>query len=238
MNCEQTRENLVLHRCGTDGSREAQITALRHLRTCTACQVEYEALWHTATVLENVEAPVPPPGLAAQIQQGIQQLHQQRKPRGVASRLQRGLTQIANPLAWCFDRLQLDLPPQFVNAAALLFYVLASAFFVKLAFFAGAPEPELGLTAMEESRLRHVRMSRASWGMLKGADKAHTAAAQKSERAEKPADTAQRVNQFFGLDTVNLWIPRAVETSDTLQHEVQTADQKLTVFWNHIKTSL
>ena len=227
MNCEQTRENLVLHRCGADGSRETQIAALQHLRTCTACQVEYEALWHTATVLENVEAPVPPAGLLAQIQQGVRHLHKRRQ-----------VAFFANPLSWCFDRLKIELSPRLVNAIAMLSYVLASAFLVKLAFFNGSPEPEFGLTAMEESRLRNVRMSRASWGMLKGADKAHIAAAQKSERAENPADTAQRVNQFFGLDTVNLWIPRTVETSDTLQREVQTADQKLTVFWNHIKTSL
>ncbi len=235
MNCEQTRKQLVLHRGGAAGSREAQSASLQHLRTCTACQVEYEALWHTATVLENTEAPMPPAGLLAQIQQGIRHLHKRRQ-----------VAFFANPMSWCFDRLKVELSPRLVNAIAMLCYVLASAFLVKLAFFNGAPEPEFGLTAMEESRLRHVRMSRASWGLLKGAEKERTATvavpAQKSELAEKrfravPQNT-QPVNQFFTLDAVEMWMPQAVDTSDTLQREVQTTDQKLTVFWNHIKTSL
>ena len=235
MNCEQTRKQLVLHRVENIHSAELQNASLQHLRTCTACQVEYEALWHTATVLENAEAPVPPAGLLEQIQQGVRHLHKRRQ-----------VAFFANPLSWCFDRLKIELSPRLVNAIAMLSYVLASALLVKLAFFNGSPEPEFGLTAMEESRLRNVRMSRASWGVLKGAEKERaapeTVPAQKSERVEKrfravPQNT-QRVNQFFMLDAVEMWMPRAVETSDTLKREVQTADQKLTVFWDHIKTSL
>lgn len=238
MNCEQTRKQLVLHREANTHSAELQNASLRHLRTCTACQVEYEALWHTATVLENAEAPVPAAELLAQIQQGVRHLHKRRQ-----------VAFFANPMSWCFERLKIELSPRLVNAIAMLCYMLASAFLVKLAFFTGTPEPELGLTAMEESRLRQVRMSHASWGLLKGAEKerAPTGAvlAQKSEIDEKrfrtvPQNT-QRVNQFFTLDAVEMWMPPAVDTSDTfdtLQREVQTGEQKLTVFWNHIKTSL
>ena len=235
MNCEQTRKQLVLHREANTHSPELQNAALRHLRTCTACQVEYEALWHTATVLENAEVPIPPAGLLAQIQQGVRHLHKRRQ-----------VAFFANPMSWCFERMKIELSPRLVNVIAMLCYVLASAFLVKLAFFTGSPEPEFGLTAMEESRLRHVRMSRASWGLLKGAEKERAAPAavpaQKTEPAEKRFRTApqntQRVNQFFTLDAVKMWMPHAVDTSETLQREVQTADQKLTVFWNHIKTSL
>ena len=91
---------------------------------CPECQMEYEALWNTANILENAEAPIPPPELVGNIQQRVRQLHRRRQ-----------LAFFANPLAWCFDRLKLEPSPKFVNAIALLFYLVASGFVLKVAFF-------------------------------------------------------------------------------------------------------
>ncbi len=228
MNCEQTRTNLVLHH------QDSTLTnrSLQHLRMCPACQMDYEALWHTATVLENVEEPVPPPELVAKIQASVRSLHKRRH-----------IAFFANPLAWCLDRLKLELSPKFVNSMALLFYLIASGFIVKLAFFTSPPARELGLTAMEEARLRNVRVSPASWALIKG-------------KTADPADTIPakpyRDDNISHAD--NMWNLRSTNTEKLTWHQghslqflhienvpsLSTIDvsQKLTVFWNHIKTEL
>ena len=108
MNCEQTLNNLphlvieedteATDRVSESAPRRA---VLEHLRTCPECQREYEALWHTASVLESTDAPTPPPELVANIQQRVRTLHQRQQ-----------LAFFANPLAWCLERLKLDLSPK------------------------------------------------------------------------------------------------------------------------------
>ena len=76
MNCEQALNNLphavieenteATDQVSDGASRRA---VLEHLRTCPECQREYEALWHTASVLESTDEPTPPPELVANIQQ-------------------------------------------------------------------------------------------------------------------------------------------------------------------------
>lgn len=207
-------------------------TLLEHLRTCPECQREYEALWHTADVLENTDAPNPPPELVGNIQRSVRQLHRQQQ-----------LAFFASPVAWCLDRLKLDLSPRLVNAIVLLFFLVASGFVMKLAFFTNSPEPEFGLTAMEKTRLRHVRISPSPWAMVKDTET-------KVENPSAPQQSgiaAQHVHDSFfspTQDSSEMW------RTDTIGYEEQTgeasmvnyardiASEKLTVFWNHIKTEL
>ncbi len=232
MNCEQTRKNLGLHRQGST----MKGSSLQHLRTCTACQLEYEALWHTATVLENLEAPVPPPALVGKIQQGIRRLDKRQH-----------VALFANPFAWCLSGLKLALSPKFVNVIALLFYLIASGSIVKLVFFTTQPGHDFGLTAMEEASLRNVKISPAPWAVIKGT---------KTEPAAVTIDIIhpKRHHEVNISHTDDMWRPRGADTEKSkwiqarnlqLPH-IETVNtlstiavnQKLTVFWNHIKTGL
>lgn len=239
LNCEQTLNNLP-HLVVNEEARTTEPisdeisrrTLLEHLRTCPECQREYEALWHTAGVLENTEAPVPPPELVGNIQQRVRQLHRQQQ-----------LAFFASPLAWGFDRLKLDLSPRLVNAIVLLFFLVASGFIMKLAFFTDSPEPEFGLTAMEKTRLQHVRVSPSPWALIKDTE----------TKVENPS-TPQRSVIAVQRGSDNFFSPTQSSSkiwrTDTVGYEEQTREasvvnyarditgEKLTVFWNHIKTEL
>lgn len=239
LNCKQTLNNLP-HLVLKGETRTAEpisegisrSTLLEHLRTCPACQREYEALWHTAGVLETTEAPVPPPELVGNIQRSVRQRHRQQQ-----------LAFFAGPLAWCLDRLKVDLSPRFVNAVVLLFFLVASGFVMKLAFFTESQEPELGLTAMERTRLEHVKISPSPWALIKDTETevGTPGTSKQSVIAVHPAR-----DYFFSptQDASKMW------RTDTVDYEEQTgeasgvsysqnvASQKLTVFWNHIKTEL
>ncbi len=239
LNCEQTLNNLphlvVKGEARTTEPISEEIsrrTLLEHLRTCPECQREYEALWHTADVLENTDAPSPPPELVGNIQHSVRQLHQQQQ-----------LTFFAGPLAWCLDRLKVDLSPRLVNAVVLLFFLVASGFVMKLAFFTDSQEPEFGLTAMEKTRLQHVRISPSPWAMVKDTE----TKVENFVMPQQPVIAVQHGNDSFFSPTQNsseMW------HTDTIGYEEQTgeasvvnyardmANEKLTVFWNHIKTEL
>lgn len=231
MNCEQTRENLVLHRQDSMLKAAERQEFLQHLRGCKACQVEYEGLWHTATVLENLEAPEPPPELLGNIQHQIRKVHKQSQTAFFAS-----------PFSWLFGKLKLELSPKFVNCAALVCYLLASAFLVKFAFYTeapqtDAPEQDFGLTAMQETRLQYVRISPSPWASLKhgktGVDNAL--------RTTAPSDNLISLStQFVGNEAVEMWhthaINKVAETVDV--HFAETTNKKLALFWSDIKTNL
>ena len=239
LNCEQTLNNLphlVLNgetRTAEPISEEiSRSTLLEHLRTCPACQREYEALWHTAGVLETTEAPVPPLELVGNIQHSVRQLHRQQQ-----------LAFFAGPLAWCLDRLKVDLSPRFVNAVVLLFFLVASGFVMKLAFFTESQEPELGLTAMERTRLEHVKISPSPWALIKDTE----TEVGSPNTPEQSVIAVQHARDYFfspTQDASRMW------RTDTVDYEEQTgeasmvnyardiASEKLTVFWNHIKTEL
>lgn len=239
LNCEQTLNNLP-HLVVNREARTAEPisegisrrTLLEHLRSCPECQKEYEALWHTAGVLEATEAPIPPPELVGDIQQSVRQLHRQQQ-----------VAFFAGPLGWCLDRLKLDFSPRFVNAVVLLFFLVASGFAMKLAFFTNSQEPEFGLTAMERTRLQQVKISPSPWALIKDTET-------KVENPGAPQQsviTVQHAQDYFfspTQDASGIW------PTDTVDYEEQTgeagvvsysqnvASQKLTVFWNHIKTEL
>ena len=239
LNCEQTLNNLphlvVKGKARTIEPISVGIsrrTLLEHLRTCPECQREYEALWHTTDVLENTDAPIPPPELVGNIQRSVRQLHQQQQ-----------LAFFASPLAWCLDRLKLDLSPRLVNAVVLLFFLVASGFVMKLTFFTEPQEPEFGLTAMERTRLQHVKISPSPWALIKDTE----TKVKNPGAPQQPVIAAQHARDYFfspTQDSSGMW------RTDTIGYEEQTgetsvanyardiANEKLTVFWNHIKTEL
>lgn len=239
MNCEQTLNNLPHLVQQENAETREQISdgisrraLLEHLRICPECQVEYEALWNTASILESVDEPTPPPELVGNIQQQIRSFHKRQQ-----------VSLFANPLAWCLDALKLDFSPKFVNATALLFYIIASCFFVKLAFFTNPQEPDLGLTAMEKTRLQQVRISPTPWGLLKDTEP-------KAENRHIPQQSVIAVengpNHFFTTtrDVSETWRTNTVTLSKQTEeprvanyHQAITSE-KLTVFWNQIKTEL
>ena len=239
MNCEQTLNNLphfvveespeATDRVSAGTSRRA---VLEHLRSCPECQMTYETLWHTASVLESADEPVPPPELASNIQQRVRELHQQKQ-----------LTFFANPLVWCLDRLKLDISPRVVNATALIFFLIVSGFAAKFAFFTNPPEPESGLIAMKKTILNNIRISTSPWAVLKDTE----TDAEDGERSQQSMLAVQSEhNRFFSppRNSSKVWhtdTPDANgQTGETsvanyLQNKVS---EKLTVFWDNIKTEL
>ena len=239
MNCEQTLNNLphfVVEESPetTDrvSARTSQRTVLEHLRSCPECQMAYEALWHTASVLESTDEPVPPPELAGNIQARVRELHQRKQ-----------LSFFANPLAWCLDRLKLDFSPRVVNATALILFLMASGFTAKLAFFTNPPEPDSGLIAMKKTMLNNIRISTSPWAVLKDTE-TNTEDGQTSQQSIMTVKGEQ--NHFFSptRNSSKVWY---TDTADANGHTGETsvanylqnkASEKLTVFWDNIKTEL
>ncbi len=226
MNCEMTRQNLVLHRQDTVLKGANRREFLEHLRHCEPCQIEYEGLWHTAALLDNVETPIPPPDLAEKIQQQIRTAHKQQQ-----------VAFFANPMSWVVDKLRLKISPQFVNYAALLFYMLASVFLVKLAFFTSTPEQDTGLSTMQEARLQQIRVSAASWGSLK--NRILKTDSPLIHRTLTKNDMALP-SQFFSTTAAKMWRAKSIGTAlETVDLQLAgTSDRKLALFWNDIKTKL
>ena len=226
MNCEQTRENLVLHQPDSKlkGTRRSEF--FKHLRGCSNCQIEYEGLLHTAEVVGNLEVPEPPPELLGNIQNQIRRLHKRSRTALFAS-----------PFSWMFGKLKLELSPQIVNFTALLCYLLASAFLVKFAFFTDSQQDDFGLTALEESRLRNVRISPSPWGSLKH----HNIRNQESLTTSMPNENMiKNSKQFLGTKIDETWQPNAIDEG-TASVDVgfsNSASFKLTLFWIDIKKNL
>lgn len=239
MNCEQTLNNLphfvveespeTTDRVSAGTSRRA---VLEHLRSCPECQMAYEVLWHTASVLESTDEPVPPRELAGNIQARVRELHQRKQ-----------LAFFANPLAWCLDRLALDFSPRVVNATALIFLLIVSGFAAKLAFFTNPPEPDSGLIAMKKTMLNNIRISTSPWAVLKDTE-THTEDGRTSQQSIVAVEGEH--HRFFNptRNSSKIW---HAETSDVNGHTGETSvanylqnkvSEKLTVFWDNIKTEL
>lgn len=239
MHCEQTLNNLP-HLVVEENSKITDVvsdgvsrrTILEHLRTCQDCQREYEALWNTANMLESVDEPVVPPELAGNIQQHIRELHQQKQ-----------LAFFANPLAWCLNRLKLDISPRLVNATALLFFLIASGFIMKLAFFTHPPEPQSGLIAMKKSMLQNIKISTSPWAGLKDVEIPAEDGRMSQGTAIDPKNT---YNHFFSPTSIGskVWhtdyadANRQTGQTSIAGYSRDAASEKLTVFWNQIKTEL
>ena len=236
MNCEQTLKHLphfvveespeAMDRVSSGTSHRA---VLEHLRSCPECQKTYEALWHTASVLESTDEPVPPPELVGNIQQRVRELHQRQQ-----------LAFFASPLAWCLDRLKLDLSPRVVNATALILFLIVSGFTAKFAFFTNPPEPESGLIAMKKTMVNKIRISTSPWAVLKDTE------TRAEEGQMSPQVVQSEHNRLFSptRSSSQVWYTdttdangQTAETSvaNYLQNKVS---EKLTVFWDNIKTEL
>lgn len=226
MNCEQARENLVLHQSDAklEGTKRSEF--FKHLRGCHRCQIEYEGLLHTAEVIGNLETPEPPPELLTNIQTQIREVHNRSRTALLAS-----------PFSWVFGKLKLGLSPQIVNCTALVCYILASAFLLKFAFFTEVKEDSLGLTAFQEARLRNARVSPSPWATLKHQDVRDENALSTNlttEGAFSPPD------QSVGIKMEEIWYSNTVnDGTDTGDGRIiNDASVKLTLFWNDIKTDL
>ncbi len=227
MKCEQTREHLVLHRQDSRLTGTKRQEFLKHLRGCENCQIEYEGLMHTATVLGNLEAPTPPPELLENIQNKIREIHRQNQTAF-----------FANPFSWFFNKINLDISPRFVNSVALLCYLVVSAFLVKFAFFTDAPKQPLGLTAMEASRL--VRPGQTSPSRL-GSVKFDSTKVTKTPSTEVITENSVNLSRpFIGIKSDEMWhTDTNNQNADTVDaHFPKTMNEKLTLFWSDIKTNL
>ena len=233
MNCEETRENLVLHRQGPTLNGTKRREFLQHLRACETCQMEYEGLWHTATMLGSLEAPVPPPNLLENIRN---QIREQNKRSRTAF--------FATPISWFFGKMKLKFSPQFVNCAALLCFLFASVFLVKFVFWTETPEPNLGLTAMEAARLRNVRISPSHWASLKHGNKKIDPVQTEGLSIETPREKQVNISPPFAkTESVEMW--RTTETANghfpiATRRSIlqQIKSEKLALFWSDIKTNL
>ncbi|MCY4403813.1 MAG: hypothetical protein OXD54_14680 [Candidatus Poribacteria bacterium] len=226
MNCKQTRENLVLHTQDSTLKGADRRKFLQHLRGCHECQIEYEGLWQTASVLGSLEPPEPPAELLGNIQNKIRKVHKQRQTAF-----------FAHPISWLFGKCKLDLSPKYVNGVALLCYIAASIFLVKFAFFSDEQPQDFGFTAFEETRLEYVRISPSQLASVKYG----TAKTDEKQTAQDLSnDLVSHEDQFVGIQTSKMWnslpINRGTEAIDV--HLSNIADIKLTLFWSDIKTDL
>lgn len=242
MNCEQTLNNLP-HFVADDtpGGMSPPVpqgtsrrALLEHLRICPQCQIEYEALWHTADTLQNVDPPVPPPDLVRNIQQCIRDMHQRK------------LSQfLANPLTWCLHRLKVPLSPRvIVNVTALLCLLIAASATVKLTLFNDPPTPESGLTAMRNTLIRNIRISTSPWGVIK--DTESEAGAGDTPVGQRRVTNQRSPHSLFNAQQTapKMWYTAPIDTAqqatetDVTSYFPGTAIRKLTIFWDHIKTEL
>lgn len=226
MNCEQTRENLVLHQPDPKLKGTQRSEFFKHLRGCQSCQIEYEELLHTAEIIGNLETPEPPPELLGNIQNQIRVMHRRS-----------GTALLASPISWLFGKLKLELSPQIVNCTALLCYLLASVFLVKMAFFTDIQTQNFGLTALEEARLRNTRVSPSPWASLKHQN---VGVRKTSPTNITTVDFISPSKQSVGSKMEELWHSNTInDATDTVDVRfTNNASIKLTLFWNDIKTSL
>lgn len=219
MNCEQAREFLVLHQPDSELKGTKRNEFFKHLRGCHSCQIEYEGLLHTAEVIGNIETPEPPPELLTNIQAQIREMDKRSRTALFAS-----------PFSWMFGKFKLELSPQIVNYAALVCYVLVSAFLLKFAFFAEVKDDGPDLTAMEVSHL-------TPWGSLKHLNRKTKNSHTMTIPTENPVSPT---DQFVGIKLEDNWHSDSViEGADTGDGRfINDARVKLTLFWNDIKTNL
>ena len=227
MNCEQARENMLLHQPDSKLNETKRSEFFNHLRECHNCQIEYEGLVHTAEVIGNLETPEPPTELLRNIQTQIRKEHQRSQT-----------TLLASPFSWLFGKFKLKLSPQIVNCTALVCYVLASVLLLKSAFFAEVKDEGLDLTAFEETRRsRNARVSPSPWATLK-----HQNAQNENEPSMNitTEGSFSPSDQSIGINTGEIWYSNAVNdgtsTGDT--RLINSTSVKLTLFWNDIKTNL
>ena len=162
----------------------------------------------------------------------VRELHQRKQ-----------LAFFANPLAWCLNRLKLDFSPRVVNATALIFFLIASGFAAKLAFFTNPPEPDSGLIAMKKTMLNNIRISTSPWAVLKDTE-TNTEDGRMSQQSITVVQGER--NHFFSptRNSSKVWHTDITDANEqtgeasVANYLQSTVSEKLTVFWNNIKTEL
>lgn len=118
--CDRVRKHIGVH-TDTDLKAIEKAELKQHLLDCPDCQRAYEQMWHTSLILDDLSPVISPQPLLQRIQSQIRSLHRRQR-----------LAFYANPIDWFLGLFRLDPPPTLVNCAAIVFYVLVTAFFVKL----------------------------------------------------------------------------------------------------------
>jgi hypothetical protein len=167
LDCKQVLKDFSLHQ-NPDLTDQEKVVYKQHFIDCPTCQIEYEAMLHTATVTKILQEPIPPLNLVGRIQTQIRQTHR----RSV-------LDFLANPISRILLALKLGPHPTFVNYTAMLFYLMLTIFLVKVTFFHSTEPPPIA-TLMKPSQ---ARMRTVLYGDVKRA-------ARKSVRIEgkKPSE--------------------------------------------------
>jgi len=114
---------------------------------------------------------------------------------------------------------------------------------MKLAFFTNPPEPESGLIAMKKSMLQNIKISTSPWAGLKDVE----IPAEEGRMSQQPVIAPKNAyNHFFSPTSIGSKVWHA-DYADANRQTGQTtvagysrdaASEKLTVFWNQIKTEL
>ena len=225
MNCEQTREKLVLHRQESLFKDNEKQEFLKHLRSCESCQAEYEALLHTAAVLENLEPLEPPPELLGNIQDKIRELHRKQNTAIFAA-----------PFSWLIGKFKFNLSPKLVNSVAMVCYLLVSVFLVKVIFFDNPSKNDFAMTAMDNTRLPRLRISPSHWASMK-----HGINQTDNTKATLSVERGNLSNQFAEISESYLWHTRTTDKdADTVTDGqfTSSSSNKLAVFWSNIKANL
>jgi len=118
--CDRVRKHLGVH-TDTDLKATEKAELKQHLLDCPDCQQAYEQMWHTSLILDDLSTVASPQPLLQRIQSQTRSLHRRQR-----------LAFYANPIDWFLGLFRLDPPPTLVNCAAIVFYVVVTAFFVKL----------------------------------------------------------------------------------------------------------
>ena len=143
--CDRVRKHIGVH-TDTDLKATEKAELKQHLLDCPDCQRAYEQMWHTSLILDDLSTVVSPQPLLQRIQSQIRSLHRRQR-----------LAFYANPIDWFLGLFRLDPPPTLVNCAAIVFYVLVTAFFVKLTVLDSSNDPVALTTKPIPTQMRVVR---------------------------------------------------------------------------------
>ena len=116
-------------------------------------------------------------------------------------------------------------------------------FHPEFAVFTNPPEPDSGLMAMKKTMLNNIRISTSPWAVLKDTEP-HPEEGRMSPQSGAVAQ-AER-NHFFNptRTSAKIWHTDTADASGQVgetsvaNYLQDTVSEKLTVFWNHIKTEL
>ncbi len=156
MKCEEFMATIDVNRLSSQLQPHENVELKRHLETCPKCEAEYEAMLHTAAVLECLPTHAPPPDLGARIQKRITREHRRSR-----------LALFASPFARLLTAFKFNPNPALVNCAAMAFYLMLTVFLVKLTFFSES-ENSRHVAPPTASVWRSAHVITTSWATIRG----------------------------------------------------------------------